>query len=1680
MNPTGEIGLLPLAGPPSAPTYSPASQFFNTKTMILNQTANNADNINVLGEASNVKWTKINDVTTSQSIQPRPRHGHRAVAYGNYMIVFGGGNEGIVEELHVFDTQTHEWFQPQTKGDTPPGCAAYGLVLDGCRMLMYGGMIEYGRYSSDLYELNIPKWEWKKLKPKGPRSGEPPCARLGHSFTVIRDQVYMFGGLANDSDDLKNNIPRYLNDMYTLQVRLNNENGLWDIPVTFGSPPGPRESHSAVAYVSRDNRFHKLIIYGGMSGCRLGDLYTLDIDTLMWCKPEVGGATPSPRSLHTATLVGDKMYVFGGWVPMLVEELKNSEKEWKCTNSLACLNLESLTWENLHQDILDDKVPRARAGHSAVVINTRIYVWSGRDGYRKAWNNQVCCKDLWQLEVQKPGDPGKVQLLRAGTNWLEVGWNPVPGADSYILQCVAYDVPSDPIFQAEPNAAQPPLQSLAAAGYAPAPPIMTPVPISKPAKSMVPPIKENNPPLVTVTATGPPASGIPGLGASPVTLSPVSVSSAGSSSIIQVSQATTLTLPMPASMQQQHSSEMPPTSVITLSMPSLAPSATSVSSETGSPIIVSSSSIISPAVLPSASSLYTLPANVAGTASSLFASKSVARPVMTPVTSSPTAGRGVLRLRTPVQVSHSRTPGTVVTTIPTGATVLKQSSPSVLGTNVSDNSASQMSPMHTLAATAAAAQKMQTQPQTLKVLQQNPGQPQVYSQVKVANVSGVLPQGVRLASPLTTSGKPGASPTNTNPGGMKQIIVQKPGGHGSGNQIYTVVKTSQGMALANLQGSKVIQGKPGVTATSVVPVSSIQGSPQKTANIIKWVAAPGSGVPNVSKPNIIATSQPILGLAGQGSSANSPRPTYIISKPATTMANRPQTPQYVVVTQASALRSLQGMTTNAMSGSQTITIPTSAATGQPGMKMIVMPSSSGSPSQGQSVKIITQGQMQGANSPKTMTLSASKPAQYITSSGQIVTLPPGLLQAGGQQQISIGGKQVTLQMAGGQKLAILSNPGGQFVQTSQNPGDAGKPKFVMVGTGHQKTTLPASNPMRCTVSMGGVLQPDSTTTLGDASGVAEGMVEMAQGSAGEAPGADQQNGINSDGDQGGLKGGSMYGPWSSFCFSGLPWMKLKGGGADDHLDYCLKGGAVDHMDYCLKHPRDSTIPIYSVSTKFSWRDKIHFGLKGGAEGDGDGNNSGPPQTTTSSTGAAQEPSTQTSEAESLQQTATSAMEQAGGASTESSTLVANSLPERSTDSPCVPTSTIASPAVVLPSEQTEVKIEVEETQGAESGAVDAMDASQSAPPSSSQEIKVEPAQPTPMDTSEPATDQKAQVSISGGAVSQLGTVTFKQQPMDQVSQSPVGPPIVFQQSIMQASAAHQSISQTGVAHGLPVTTPQQIPLQQFIQQPTALPVNVSPQQVANSIQSVVSQAQQPLSTIPLTSTYIIPSVPTVTSTGAGQHSILNLPHGVFPAGTQASIVMQQSPVSIQSSSANVSSLPGVSMSNPIILPSGLPVSIAASGTLTMQAPISANPGTDNTQPIVARLAVSNAPVIRAQMNDTRLSNSIAQTVALSLPANGITPGQATTVQVRLPIPPPEEKVDNWMDVVHSRNTSCIVKCYFTTNEKLSRLEPDNPVDKDLEFIKKKIELKPATAYKFRVAAINSCGRGPWGEASDLN
>uniref|UniRef100_A0A8D0FWG8 Host cell factor 1 n=1 Tax=Strix occidentalis caurina TaxID=311401 RepID=A0A8D0FWG8_STROC len=391
--------------------------------------------------AAGLSWRRVSSFTGPV---PRSRHGHRAVAIRELVIIFGGGNEGIADELHVYNTVTNQWFLPAVRGDIPPGCAAHGFVCDGTRILVFGGMVEYGRYSNDLYELQASRWLWKKVKPQAPSTGSPPCPRLGHSFSLYGNKCYLFGGLANESEDSNNNIPRYLNDFYELELQHGSGVVGWSIPVTKGILPSPRESHTAIVYCRKDLGNPKMYIFGGMCGCRLNDLWELDIETMTWSRPETKGTVPLPRSLHTANVIGNKMYVFGGWVPQSAGgEISAHDGEWKCTGSFSYLNLDTTEWIGLISDCQEDKsnlLPGPRAGHCAVAVGTRLYIWSGRDGYRKAWNNQVCCKDLWYLDTEKPPAPSQVQLIRATTNSFQVKWDEVPTVEGYLLQLHA-DLP---------------------------------------------------------------------------------------------------------------------------------------------------------------------------------------------------------------------------------------------------------------------------------------------------------------------------------------------------------------------------------------------------------------------------------------------------------------------------------------------------------------------------------------------------------------------------------------------------------------------------------------------------------------------------------------------------------------------------------------------------------------------------------------------------------------------------------------------------------------------------------------------------------------------------------------------------------------------------------------------------------------------------------------------------------------------------------------------------------------------------------------------------------------------------------------------------------------------------------------------------------------------------------------
>lgn len=83
----------------------------------------------------------------------------------------------------------------------------------------------------------------------------------------------------------------------------------WSTPSVIGSIPNGKDGHSACIVNN------KMYIFGGFD--YLTDRYTnnihcLDLHTMQWCFVDAKGAPPIERDFHTALTYGDRMYIFGG------------------------------------------------------------------------------------------------------------------------------------------------------------------------------------------------------------------------------------------------------------------------------------------------------------------------------------------------------------------------------------------------------------------------------------------------------------------------------------------------------------------------------------------------------------------------------------------------------------------------------------------------------------------------------------------------------------------------------------------------------------------------------------------------------------------------------------------------------------------------------------------------------------------------------------------------------------------------------------------------------------------------------------------------------------------------------------------------------------------------------------------------------------------------------------------------------------------------------------------------------------------------------------------------------------------------------------------------------------------------------------------------------------------------
>lgn len=142
-------------------------------------------------------------------------------------------------------------------------------------------------------------------------SGTPPIEREGHSASVVGSSIFFFAGTWVDVDDDDTSV--YLNDLHVLDTTLTS----WSQPVTSGVVPSQREGHTASVVGE------KIVVFGGAgldkedSSVNLSDMHILDTVTLTWSQPHTAGPLPQERRYHSATVIDRKIFVFGGQVTRL-------------------------------------------------------------------------------------------------------------------------------------------------------------------------------------------------------------------------------------------------------------------------------------------------------------------------------------------------------------------------------------------------------------------------------------------------------------------------------------------------------------------------------------------------------------------------------------------------------------------------------------------------------------------------------------------------------------------------------------------------------------------------------------------------------------------------------------------------------------------------------------------------------------------------------------------------------------------------------------------------------------------------------------------------------------------------------------------------------------------------------------------------------------------------------------------------------------------------------------------------------------------------------------------------------------------------------------------------------------------------------------------------------------------
>jgi hypothetical protein len=155
-------------------------------------------------------WWPLFEQTSAHAPKARAYHTLTADSTSKSLFLFGGNDDqNSMSELHVFNTQTEQWWTPNTSGTAPSArIGASSLFVQpaggaegGGRLVLFGGW-DYSNgakdtYFADVHVLDTGSWHWSAP----PASTLAPSPRAGMQMAMATERsCIVFGGRDEEED----------------------------------------------------------------------------------------------------------------------------------------------------------------------------------------------------------------------------------------------------------------------------------------------------------------------------------------------------------------------------------------------------------------------------------------------------------------------------------------------------------------------------------------------------------------------------------------------------------------------------------------------------------------------------------------------------------------------------------------------------------------------------------------------------------------------------------------------------------------------------------------------------------------------------------------------------------------------------------------------------------------------------------------------------------------------------------------------------------------------------------------------------------------------------------------------------------------------------------------------------------------------------------------------------------------------------------------------------------------------------------------------------------------------------------------------------------------------------------------------------------------------------------------